>query len=139
MTTTVAWTEVTQTILHDPDRPQVPGNCLQAAVASVLGLPLETVPHFAAFVWWSAAMEFWARGRGMVVRHEDTTTIPDRLCIAGGKSPRGVDHACVADGGRVVWDPHPSRDGLTLVDEVWWFEPWLAGEGCWACGKSQVC
>jgi hypothetical protein len=130
---------VTQTILHDPDRPQVPGNCLQAAVASVLALPLDAVPNFATFLWWPQAMKFWARGRMLVVRNEQTATIPERLCVVGGKSPRGVDHACVAEAGRIVWDPHPSRAGLVSVDEVWWFEPWRhdGSEGCWACGKPQ--
>ena len=37
----------TQTILHDPDNGLL-GNCMQAAIATVLGLGMEDVPHFAA-------------------------------------------------------------------------------------------
>jgi hypothetical protein len=118
------WEAVTQTILHDPELAEqgVYGNCLQAAVASVLRLPLDAVPHFAAFHWWPQALTMWAYGRGLKVCGERTTSIPDRLCIVGGISPRGVDHVVVAHGGRVVWDPHPSHDGLVSIKDATWFE-----------------
>lgn len=40
-------TPVDQTILHDPQTGAI-GNCMQAAIASLLDLPLDAVPHFAA-------------------------------------------------------------------------------------------
>lgn len=121
---TAAWSEVTQTMLHDPERSErgVHGNCLQAAVASVLRLDLEAVPHFVTFEWWPQALTLWAYGRRLRVCGETTTEIPERLCIVGGVSPRGVSHVVVGAHGRVVWDPHPSREGLTSVRDVTWFE-----------------
>jgi hypothetical protein len=119
---------VTQTILHDPAQDGVPfgerifGNCLQAAVASFFGWPLDAVPHFSQFLWWDTALELWARGLGYTVRTMQTTEIPEGRCILGGKSPRGVAHVVVAQGGEIVWDPHPSRGGLVSITDAMWFE-----------------
>jgi hypothetical protein len=115
--------EVTQTITYSPEREAegIYGNCLQAAVAALFDKPLDAVPHFSAFLWWEQALALWAKGEGYRVEDWDTTVIPDRLCIIGGKSPRGVPHVCVADGGRIVWDPHPSRDGLVTITSATWF------------------
>lgn len=131
----VPWSEVTQTILYDPDQDEVVGNCLQAAVASLLNLPLEAVPHFAQFMWWPNALELWARGRGLMVKGERTTVVPDRLSIVGGTSPRGVMHVVVGYGGEIVWDPHPSRDGLVKITDASWFVEWDNdyGRECWFC------
>lgn len=128
------WAEVTQTILHDPENEHVYGNCLQAAVASVLALPLDAVPHFSQFVWWPMAVELWVRGFDLTCKGERTETIPDRLCIVGGKSERGVSHCVVGYCGEIVWDPHPSRAGLVSIRDVTWFEPMgEAGAECWFC------
>lgn len=122
--------EVTQTITYSPENQAqgIYGNCLQAAVASLLDKPLDAVPHFSAFAWWPQALTLWAYGEGLKVCGESVDTIPDRLCIIGGKSPRGVAHVCVAEHGEVVWDPHPSRDGMTTITEATWFEPYPEGE-----------
>lgn len=127
---------VTQTILHDPELAErgVFGNCLQACVATVFHLPIEAVPHFVAFEWWPQAMTLWAYGRGLRVCGMTTDAIPGgplgRSYIVGGTSPRGVSHVVVARNGEVVWDPHPSRDGLVSVRDVTWFDPLAEGEPC---------
>lgn len=125
MGTRIVSARVTQTILADPElqKQGVYGNCFQAAVASLLDLPLDAVPHFAAFEWWPQAVQLWAWGRGLRMVGERTQTIPERACIVGGRSPRGFAHVVVAEGGVIVWDPHPSRDGLTTVEDATWFEP----------------
>ena len=102
------------------------GNCLQAAVASVLGLELSEVPHFCAVgtdhdrQWWSA-LRRWGRDRGVdfcwVEDLRRVDWLGERsaaLAIAIGPSPRGpYDHVVVTDAdGTLVWDPHPSGDGL---------------------------
>jgi hypothetical protein len=135
------WSEVTQTILHNPALSSeeansgrfVVGNCMQACVASVMKMPIEAVPHFAQFLWWPMAMELWLRGFDLTMKGERTTVIPDRLCIVGGQSPRGVSHVVVGYGGQVVWDPHPSREGLVSIRDVTWFEPMGATAECWFC------
>ena len=132
-----AW-GVTQAILHDPQRPEVPGDCMRAATASLLELPLDAVPHFVTFLWWQPAAELWARGRGLTMRYADVATpadIPLFRHILCGRSPREISHCVVAEEGRVVWDPHPSRAGLATVTDAWWFEPWPhEDDHCWTCG-----
>lgn len=135
------WDEVTQTILATDEKgpDAVYGNCWQAAIASMLKLPLDAVPHFGQFTWPDPALELWLRGRGLTYRHEMTSVIPDRLCLVNGHSPRGYLHSTVGFGGEVVWDPHPSHAGLLDVTEVEWFEKWPDAENaCWACGIDRA-
>jgi hypothetical protein len=102
---------ITQTILVG-DIPGVPGNCLQAAVASLLDLDLDAVPHFALHEdWLERLVEFGnARGRHVLCRSK-----PVAFGLAFGPSPRGVQHAVVCLDGEIAWDPHPSREGLSSV------------------------
>lgn len=131
--------EVTQTILarDEAEAEGVLGNCLQAALASALNLPLDAVPHFMAFVWWDAAVPLWLRGRGL-----DWTwraEIPEARSIVVGKSPRGVSHAVVGEAGRIVWDPHPSRGGLVEVQGAYEIHPWnFANYDCWVCHNPMA-
>lgn len=126
--------EVTQSLLAVEDDATVPGNCLQAAVAAALGLPLEAVPHLGTFAWWDTAMKLWLRGRGLDARQvEHVPPIPQERCIVTGKSPRGVYHAVVGEHGRVAWDPHPSRGGLVEVMAAWVIEKWPTPASDRAC------
>lgn len=38
----------------------------------------------------------------------------ERYYFVSGKSPRGVSHITIWKDGKMVWDPHPSRDGISL-------------------------
>lgn len=131
--------EVTQTILYSPDAEArgVYGNCLQAAVASALGMELDAVPHLGAFTWWEPAARLWLRGNGLDWRMVDG--IPQGRSIVVGATRRGTgDHAVVGDGGRVAWDPHPSRAGLVDVKRSYVLEEWPGPEpsGCVCCGRE---
>lgn len=108
----------TQTILAGRED-GVPGNCVQAAVASFLDLPIEAVPHFVLFADWWSAMCDWLAERGYEVERVGTREIPPGCCVVVGRSPRGITHVCVAERGQIVWDPHPSREGLEQVTEAW--------------------
>lgn len=114
--------EMTQTILAGRED-GVPGNCVQAAVASMLGLPLDAVPHFTLFRDWWTVMCGWLADKGYAVTRLGTRKIPlSRRCIVVGRSPRDITHVCVAEGGQIVWDPHPSRAGLANVIEAWFID-----------------
>lgn len=110
--------QATQTILAGRED-GVPGNCVQAVIATMLNEPIEAVPHFLLWLEWNHVMVEWLAEKGYQLRCYFTDVIPDERCIVAGMSPRGVSHVCIAEHGQVVWDPHPSRDGLTKVDEVW--------------------
>ena len=92
------------------------GNCLQAAYASILELPLEDVPHFAAIPgddgeWWFAICRF-VREHGYATALCDEP-IEGAVGTASGKSPRGdFNHVVVVRGDEMIHDPHPSRAGL---------------------------
>lgn len=108
--------QVTQTIMVG-DGSGLPGNCLQAAVASLVGHDLEAVPHFALYPDWFDRLVQYGRplGYSLELRSPHSGSAP-LFGLLFGPSPRGVTHA-VAVEGDVIWDPHPSRDGLTSVSE----------------------
>ena len=120
---------LTQTILADPARPDVQGNCLQAALASILDLPLVEVPHFVQDDhdhpddpdWhWYSRMLAWLTARGLHLRDGDGAP-PGSLVLALGKSPRGLGHVVIQRDGETVHDPHPDRSGLVSVETTWRF------------------
>jgi len=127
---------VTQTLLAGRED-GVPGNCVQAAIATLLGEPIDAVPHFLLWLEWNHVMVEWLAEKGWRIYCRFTDTIPDERCIVAGVSPRGVAHVCVAENGRIVWDPHPSRDGLTKIDEAWFIEPIEESERDAALAKIQ--
>lgn len=116
---------VTQTRFGWPE-----GNCLMACVASILEVDLEALPDLYEAQqeredgsWWNALHEaLKERGWSCVYVGWDTDiAAPQGYAIAGGDSPRedvvndkgeNAGHTVVVKDGRVVHDPHPSRDGL---------------------------
>ena len=140
---------VHQTVLADPvrndghDAEGRPGNCYQAAIASVLELPLDDVPHFATFADdWFKQSEPWFRQRGMIRSFYNEQALKDLAwplflapgadfwgdrvsrivgALGAGPSPRGpFRHVVVLDPntGDMIHDPHPSGAGVTEVDEL---------------------
>lgn len=117
---------LTQTILASPELEAqgVYGNCMQAAIATVLRRPLDAVPHIGAFAWWPGALRLWLRGEGYDYHVVNGPEIPQERAMLVGTSPRGYGHAVVSEHGRIVWDPHPSRDGLTVVKGAYVIHEW---------------
>lgn len=112
------------------------GNCVAAAVASVLDIPLAKVPHFIEFGiaygdsedphsasrgnhWWAMLLGFLAgKGQWVVELNDVTEGERDELLLVAGMSPRGVVHQVVYRNGELWHDPHPSRAGVLDVREV---------------------
>lgn len=113
--------EVTQTILLD-DSAGRQGNCLQAAVASLLDLPLDEVPHFIEFDDWFGELVAFAAALGFEVTYQAPPATPPALGLALGQSARGVTHVVVYRDRQAVWDPHPNRSGLVTVEAFLHFE-----------------
>lgn len=113
---------VDQTKLHDPENGQV-GNCLAAAVASILGLTIAQVPEFETMEnYWIPFVEFPAQFGRRLIYHPSTHP-PKGLSIGTVSSPRFPDtrHAVVCLDGKVVHDPHPSRASME-PDTIWYYE-----------------
>lgn len=94
-------------------------NSLQAAVATLLDLPIEEVPFFFersedADEWKKYFSFLKARGFEVLAfepQYERTLGCP---YIAIGRSERNEwAHCVLRKGGKLVYDPHPSGDGLT--------------------------
>lgn len=127
-----------QRLFTDPTRPDnrttdgQPTDCFRAAVATLLDLPYDWVPHFALYgpSWWDVARR-WARGYGgdlaQVAAHNGSIRYafagepPARLIAVGPRRQRRlpIGHAVVADTDlRLIHDPHPSGAGLATVEAV---------------------
>lgn len=111
-----------------PDNPEMykqeigSNNCMQCAVAYLLRLPLDQVPHFAesgiAEECWDMFDDFFlARGEMIVMYPANKTS--DTEYLVSGKSPRGVGHMVVMKEGRLLFDPHPSNQGLSKIQCTW--------------------
>lgn len=121
------------------------GNCYAAAIASMMELPIEQVPnvevffHIANSGFWNEVMHTFINSKDwelcndqrFKVFHDDKYGMnegePKRIdcfnyctgkCyLVSGKSVRGVNHICIYQNGKLVHDPHPTREGLLTVDE----------------------
>lgn len=131
----------TQTIFVNDPR-GIPGDCMRAAVASLLDLPAEAVPHFALFDApgaWFNAFQLWLAGRDLRIRAMAAYQVTTR-CLAIGMSPRGVEHIVVWGPTGLVHDPHPSRAGIE-PRQFWAIDPVEPRALCPECvqGKHGNC
>jgi hypothetical protein len=95
------------------------GNCTEAAVASILGIPLEEVPTFYDGTPGSQELNmeefFNARGLQMCMQRPDCY-YADVVLLAAGPAARGCSHMVLMRNGELEHDPHPSDAGLLSVD-----------------------
>ena len=111
------------------------GDCWACCIAAVLGVPRKTVPHFLQDDPSGQRMDQdtqrWLNDRGLVLIHVDGAdleyprwageSVPMLPVIAAGPTSRskrmGQHHAVVMIGRELVYDPHPSGDGLTWITD----------------------
>ncbi len=93
------------------------GNCFQAALASLLELPLGEVPHVVVHADWFDRLTAWALGQGVELVPLDTAWTPRGYYLASGPAARGLAHTCVYRDGVLAHDPHPDRSGLRSVED----------------------
>lgn len=114
--------KITQTLLgRGPNFNEPCGNCLQAALASILELPLDQVPHFCDVnahglgYDWYAEMNAWLEQRFglMVVYIHESEWKPTGFHLLSGTSPRGSQHETVGYNGELAHDPHPIGGGVS--------------------------
>lgn len=128
---------IDQTILHSED---TRGNCMQAAVASILGLPLTDVPHFAADPARTAHYGFlkFLESHGFDVVRDDFHRSFDGYYLACGPTARGTHHMVVMRDGKLAHDPHPSRAGLHKIEFVYSLLPRDPAIHVAACGAAKA-
>jgi len=117
--------------------PKKKGNCVAACVATIVGLPLDTVPHFIEYgiafgdsdgvkeevstghSWFAMMLGFFAgQGLWLVELEQVTDAEAGEVVLVAGPSPRGVMHQVLYRDGVLWHDPHPSRDGVLEIREV---------------------
>ena len=114
-------TPVRQTIFV-ADHPKGYGNCQSACLASILDLPLSDVIDTTSDEvrdngFWGPIYD-WLADHGLKVVHvgQNDPRLQGQYSIAAGPSPRGpFHHAIICKNGVMVWDPHPSDDGLLEI------------------------
>lgn len=109
------------------------GNCLPAAVASILELPLYVVPHFVQLDidsngkddWYKLLMD-WLKIRGLHIQQRVLgEPNVDEYYLVTGQSPRysQLHHAVVYKNGLLVHDPHPDNTGVVAVSSLYTIRP----------------
>lgn len=130
-------TPVKQEFTHKPEIGQQ-GDCQRAVIASLLDLPLQSVPHFLgesidpdgsvnAAKYWDLLQDFLGkRGYAYLVTHRTVITglyglQNDIYHEIAGQSPRDpeVTHAVVGKNGQIFFDPHPDNQGLAGDPNEW--------------------
>jgi len=107
---------IDQTKLHSESQK---GNCLAASLASILELSIDEIPDFDGERWFFE-MEDWLLNKGFELIRWTYFIHLTSYSLVMGKSPRGnFTHLVVYQNGELVHDPHPSRQGLENVQEVW--------------------
>lgn len=115
-----------QTILSDKEK-GILGNCMTAAIASLLEVEIDYVPYFCYGN--PSDLEFYSRLNdwfaGIGISHMELKAEGDALLMVKsvkyhlvyGVTDRHetVQHAVIGSAGEIVFDPHPSNDGLKEV------------------------
>jgi hypothetical protein len=112
------------------------GNCLNAVLASLLHIPIEHIPEFPYDKTYVQVMNEWLKQFGLAFiligtfdEHCESEHIEGCHHMLAGKTKRfrDISHGVVGIDGHMVFDVHPSRDGLTEVTHAGVFislEPW---------------
>lgn len=112
---------------HDPAN-GVHGDCMRTAIACLLEVSPQDVPHFlhdgcdgATFI---DRIDEYLAEQGLVlvaIPFMDTpanvmdsmmNTNPNIRYLISGQSERGIDHVVIACNGKIIWDTHHSDAGL---------------------------
>lgn len=114
---------VDQSVMHEPANGAF-GNCMQAALASLLHKRLEEVPHFHhdgcdAVTFWDR-VEDWLEDNHFLLMYGNPI---NTLSIATGTTARGTNHCVVMRDDTMVFDPHPSRAGLARETNRFYLVP----------------
>lgn len=137
---------VTQTkvvVKNSKDEVVQRGNCFAACIASMLEVPITEVPNVEVFYhldngYHSEVMLTFLLSKGWELcsddryecfhheilyesygenkYHKNRKLLADKYYLAAGKSNRGVSHICIFKNGKLVHDPHPTREGLKTIE-----------------------
>lgn len=118
----------------DQTREGATGNCYCAAIASILEVPLESLPDIVAEEmhgrdWHTYVAAYLFKHHGLMALELDGRLVPyvspRGFHIISGTSPRNPEwgHAVVGLFGELLHDPHPSRAGVAKVTDYTFLVP----------------
>lgn len=135
---------VTQTkvvVKNSKDEMIVRGNCYAACIASILEKTIDEVPNVETLFhiegsYWFIVMHAYLNSIGWMICTDEKfkcfhtiftddnyseldsaqAELKDKYYLVSGLSPRGVQHMCIYQNGKLVHDPHPTREGLISVE-----------------------
>jgi len=135
-----------QKFLHDPEN-GVYGDCHRACYASILGVPLDEIPHFFdKDRSWDEAQPLFKEvhkkfnvmpmrfvfdgdapmGDILETAHYQNPGVP---FIFGGISRSEVGHSVIGCGMRIVWDPSRNDVGIKgPMGDGYWYVTYLVGK-----------
>lgn len=99
------------------------GNCMQAAAASFLELPLDRVPNFIRMADPGRAMEHFFRGLGFELIEKPLGFVPPGYYFELGVSFFGHSHIVLMRDGALRHEPNPLGRGLMKREGVLWPRP----------------
>lgn len=126
-----------QLFRHDPDS-GVYGDCHRTAIACLLDLEPDQVPHFGEHYTdsdtFQRAEQEWLASRGLTTVNAAFTELreamnflrvsnPGIYCLLGGKSANGCGHSVIACDGEIIWDPALDDAGIVAPfdeDGLYW-------------------
>ncbi len=98
------------------------GNCLCACIASLLEIPIDSIPNPKCHDWQNEINKW-------LIANHDVYLLTARingvlpmifkkgLVIGVGKTPSGLDHAVICCGDKIIFDPLPGS-GLTFNEVI---------------------
>lgn len=132
-----------QLFLHDPEN-GIYGDCMRTAVACLLGIPADYIPHFNDRSdgrdddTVTRMYNNWMRSRGLACittyyqGTEDLETVQINAnmhsfglpYMLSGTSRTGVDHVVICHKGKIIWDPSKTDAGIVgpLKSGLWLIE-----------------
>lgn len=118
------------------------GNCYAAAIASIMELPITEVPNVETLFeidgsFWAEVMHTFLNSKGWDLatnnwfkvfhdgrygieegkRSEMMEYCQNKFYLVSGNTVRNIRHICIYQNGRLVHDPHPSKEGLVTLED----------------------
>lgn len=102
------------------------GNCLEACIASLLEIDISSIPCYKKDNW-NILLNGW------LMKNYNCYLLPlgikgcldafreimgDTIYIASGYSSRGLFHATLWQNDKMIFDPHPSNEGIKEIETI---------------------
>ena len=136
-----------QLFKHNPENGII-GDCHRTAIACILNLQPEDVPHFMGEFWLedvangtckaNKAFDDWLESKNLLIANTpyecslevllecQSVQNPKAIYILGGTSKNGTNHSVVAKGGEIIWDPAiDSSDIVGPMDDGFYWVSYL--------------